>query len=58
MKNNIDKLTCLLDMVEQIDDPTIRLKIYINMRNWVEDNAINNIQGQILQKENRIEEKS
>lgn len=58
MKNNIDKLTCLLDMVEKIDDPTIRLKIYINMRNWVEDNAINNIQGQILQKENRTEKKS
>lgn len=58
MKNNIDKLTCLLDMVEKIDDPTIRLKIYINMRKWVEDNAINNIQRQIFEKKNRTKKKS
>jgi TPP-dependent pyruvate/acetoin dehydrogenase alpha subunit len=52
-KYSTDKLTSLLDMVEKIDDPIIRLKIYINMKEWVEQNAIDNIQKQILEKENR-----
>jgi len=52
-KYSTDKLTSLLDMVEKIDDPIIRLKIYINMKEWVEQNAIDNIQKQIFEKENR-----
>jgi len=52
-KCSIDKLTSLLDMVEKIDDPIIRLKIYVKMKEWVEENAIANIQRQIFEKENR-----